>query len=90
MAKLKIEIPNCPQCGLAARGTVEKLTACAEFEYADDGTIEYSGFTDPFWNEQKSVYDKSGRIELVCDDLHFWFSKMEEIETGSQVSAPSS
>ena len=79
MAKLKLEIPNCPECNLPARGTVEILPACAEFERDADGIPEYCGCTETFWEEQMTNRDGEGRVELICDNRHGWFSKMEEI-----------
>lgn len=79
MAKLKIETANCPECNSPARGTVEALPACAEFERASDGTTEYTGYTEPLWEEQQSVRDRFGRVQLICGNGHSWFSKMEEM-----------
>lgn len=87
MAKLKIEIPNCPECDSPARGTVETLPACAEFELGSDGTPEYSGFTEALWDEQETKRDSDGRVELLCGNSHRWFSKLEEIQTQAGVSA---
>ena len=78
MAKLKIENLYCPECKLPARGTVETLPACAEFEHGSDGTPEYSGYTETLWNEQETKRDNHGRVELICDNSHRWFSQMEE------------
>jgi hypothetical protein len=78
MAKLKIEIPNCPDCNSPARGTVEILPACAEIEFGPDGTAEYSGYTAPVWEEQETKRDSRGLVELVCENGHHWLSKMEE------------
>ena len=79
MAKLKIEIPNCPECNSPARGTIETLFACAEFERGPDGIPEYSGCTEPFWEDQQTRCDSKGRVELICRDGHSWFAKMDEI-----------
>ena len=79
MAKLKIEIPNCPHCNAPARGTVETVPACAEFDFDSDGTAAYSGSTEASWEEQETNRDGEGRVELVCEDSHRWFSKMEEL-----------
>lgn len=79
MAKLIIEIPNCPECNSLARGTVETLSVCAEFELGSDGTLEYSGYTESSWEDQETNRDGEGRCELVCENGHRWFSKMEDI-----------
>lgn len=38
----------------------------------EDGTVDYDGYTDIWWDEQKSVYDKQGRVTLVCYEGHEW------------------
>ena len=79
MAKLKIQIPNCPECKSPARGTVETIPACAEFERCSRGIAEYSGETEISWDEQETNRDSKGRVELVCENGHQWFSKMCEL-----------
>ena len=79
MAKMKIENPNCPECNSPALGTVETIPACAEFEVGPDGRADYSGFTETFWDEQETNRDGEGRVELVCENRHRWFSKTEEL-----------
>ena len=79
MAKLNIEISNCPVCKSPPIGTVEMLSACAQFDHNSDGTVEYSGFTETLWDEQETNTDSEGRVELMCDNSHRWFSKMAEI-----------
>ena len=81
MAKLKIEIPNCPECNSPARGTVEIIPGCAEFDQDSDGAPVYSGYTEASWEEQETNSDGEGRVELVCENSHRWFSKLEELET---------
>jgi hypothetical protein len=76
---MKIGVPNCPECNSPARGTVETQLACAEFEQNSDGTLKYSGWTENLSDEQETNRNKKGQIELICDNQHRWFSKMEEI-----------
>lgn len=75
---MKIEIPSCPKCHSQARGTVETLTACAEFGQDVDAALTYSGYTEIFWAEQKTNRDNDGRVELVCGNQHSWFSRITE------------
>lgn len=75
---MKIEIPNCPKCNSQARGTVETLTACAEFDQEDAAAPIYSGYTEVFWEEQKTNRDNDGRVELICHNHHSWFSRIVE------------
>jgi hypothetical protein len=76
--------PNCPECGAKAKGTLETLQACADLDFADDGTAEYNGYTDVYWDSQKSVVsdDPSSpffapTFTLICPEGHEWQSVMK-------------
>ena len=76
---MKIHQPTCPECGEAAVGTVERLMGRAEFTtVADDGTTEYSGWTEIWWDEQRTVHQKDApkgpdNLPLVCcPNGHSW------------------
>ena len=71
---MKLVKPNCPECGSAARGTVDTIQSCAEFGGFENGEVEYCGETDVWWDEQKSNLNDAGEIELVCPKGHTWFS----------------
>jgi len=67
--------PNvCPTCGGRARGTMETLPGLAEFDVNDDGSYEYGGYTEVFWDGQVTDKDDEGRVTLICgtDDAHEW------------------
>lgn len=66
---------RCPHCNEVARGTVEILTGCAEMTFDDDGTGEYDGDTDIWWEEQETVTAKSGRVKMVCRNGHDWWAR---------------
>jgi hypothetical protein len=76
---MKLEIPNCPQCGLIAKGTVEQVQGLALLgEIGGDGRCEYGGETKIWWDEQRTVLDQDGRATLVCHDGHQWQSLITE------------
>jgi len=65
---------NCPKCGKPARGILETLSGVAELHLNEDGTIEYSGATEVFWDEQKTVLNDAGQVAMLCRDGHEWFA----------------
>ena len=70
--------PKCPKCGKPPEGTIDRLMGCAVLdEPNEDGSFDYSGTTEVWWDEQKTVRDKRGRVLLICPDAHEWYSKME-------------
>lgn len=75
LPELRLESLYCPECGEFARGTVETLSGVAEFEVAADGTIAYSGYTDVWWEEQRTVTDDGGNVRLVCANGHDWAAR---------------
>ena len=49
------------------------------------GNVEYSGYTDVWWDETETVRDAAGQSQLVCVSGHTWFSTVEEPEaTGEE------
>jgi len=75
---MKITPSKCPKCGEPVRGTVERLTGCAQLFENEDGTFEYDGTTDIWWDEQKTVYAKDGRARVICDNGHDWLATVED------------
>lgn len=63
---------ECPECGKTARGTLEHLSGVALLGVYEDGTADYEGDTEVFWDEQRSVQDEQGRVTLVCSNGHDW------------------
>lgn len=62
---------RCPECGELARGTIETVNGVAEFVIEEDGTVDYSGRTDIWWDEQMTVMFE-GRCMLICRSGHEW------------------
>lgn len=74
---MKFATMNCPDCGEPARGTVETVSGAALLSNPQlDGSVEYSGETDIWWDEQRTVRDPMGRVQLVCRNGHDWFSEV--------------
>ncbi len=78
---MKVHQMLCPECGEPARGTVEPLSVVAEFagepQTGDD--VEYSGSTEVWWDEQRTVHeevnlaDGPAKLPLVCcHNGHAW------------------
>jgi len=74
---MKFSQINCPECGARARGIIEKVMGCAllNSEDNDDGTVDYSGQTDVWWQEQIPIHDEEGRVTLICPEAHEWQAK---------------
>jgi hypothetical protein len=45
-----------------------------------DGSFEYTGRTDLWYDEQKTQADDQGRIRLICDNGHEWHSAVEGLD----------
>jgi hypothetical protein len=77
---MRIHNPNCPECGAPAIGAVERLSGRAELlPLGDDGTTEYSGWTEVCWNEQRTAHQDDSRPEgptnlplVCCPNGHTW------------------
>lgn len=77
---MRFDPPTCPECGEEPQGTLETLPGCATFRRLKDGTCEYGGSTEVFWDGQMTNLDKEGRVELLCkgDGAHDWFARKTE------------
>ena len=82
---MRLHKPICPQCGELAIGTVERLSGRAEFTpVQEDGTTEYSGWTEIWWDEQKTVHQDNEAPEsaenlplVICCNGHDWPSPID-------------
>ncbi len=59
----KFDPPRHPEFGTEPRGTVETLSGCALFS-EENGTYDWDGETDVWWDEQRTVEHKDGRVQL--------------------------
>lgn len=84
----------CPTCRKPARGTVERLAGVALLTEPDaDDRVEYTGSTEVWWDEQRSVTDRRGRIRVICPTGHEWWATFQEysyelVETSAAAPAP--
>ena len=77
---MKLHKPLCPECGEPAHGTVERLSGYAQFTpLKEDGSTEYSGWTEIWWDEQRTVHQKEDAPEgpdnlplVCCPNGHDW------------------
>lgn len=83
---MKLHIPRCPECGEPARGTLERLHGCAEFTQppANGQSVEYSGRTEVWWEEQWTLCQNDDVPEgpdnlplVVCPNGHDWPTVIE-------------
>lgn len=74
---------NCPTCGLEADGTVESFAGRAFLDFDDAGHADYSGYTDVWWNEQRTNTNTAGEAELICPQGHSWFSPVDWEDEGT-------
>jgi hypothetical protein len=79
--RMRLLAPLCPECGKPANGTLERLAGRAEFDGAPGlGTdVGYSGFTDVWWDEQRTALERDGeprgpgnRPMVCCANGHVW------------------
>jgi hypothetical protein len=77
---MKLHKPICPECGEPANGTVERLSGRADFSPPGaDGTTEYTGWTEIWWDEQRTAHQKDRAPEgpnnlplVCCPNGHEW------------------
>ena len=76
---MRFEQPRCPKCGELAAGTLETLTGRAGLTFDDDDTTaDWEGSTEVFWDEQRTVRDRNGRVTLLCGCGADWQSAMTD------------
>lgn len=76
----KFDPPKHPKFGTEPRGTVEKLSGCALLQEADsDGLFEWDGETEVWWDEQKTVRSKSGKVLLIDHKGETWWATKTEV-----------
>lgn len=70
-------IEKCPTCGKEVSGTLETVQGQALVTKQDDGSFEYSGQTEMFWDGQETL-QKDGKDVLMCKNGHEWTAKRIE------------
>lgn len=66
------------------RGTLERLSGVALLDVHEDGTADYAGDTEIFWDEQRSVRDEQGKVTLVCPNGHDWKATVDAVPDPSE------
>ena len=70
---------KCPECGEAARGTVEVIRGLALLVFDEQSNAEYEGETKIDWDSQVSLADTGGRVTLECPQGHQWRATAENV-----------
>lgn len=63
---------KCPECGQAARGTLETIPGLALLTFDAGGHAEYDSETQVAWDNQATLHDEAGRDLLECPAGHQW------------------
>jgi hypothetical protein len=62
----------CPDCGEPIYGTCDMIPGAALLTANDDGTFDYSGETDVFWDGQTTNEAGEDRVWVQCHNGHEW------------------
>lgn len=73
---MRFDPAKCPECGQEPIGTYDTLLCRAEFEKQPDGSFEFSGNTEIFYDTQETEKDEKGRWKLECRETHTWFARL--------------
>jgi hypothetical protein len=86
---MKISVPNCPNCGEPAEGTVDDVPGIALFgEIDENGRTEWGGETRVCWDGQMPRTNDAGEILVQCSEAHEWYTTIDyELEVVAE-SAP--
>jgi hypothetical protein len=70
---------RCPECGQAARGTIESVRGLALLAFDGQGNAEYEGETELDWDSQVTVHDADSDelATLECPGGHQWFAAIQ-------------
>lgn len=85
---MRLTTPTCPECGAAVRGTADLVPGNALLQRLGDGSYEYAGQTEMWWDGQMNEIewervlcgggDGSERtVVLDCEVGHRWVSGVE-------------
>ena len=78
---MELHTPLCPECGEPAHGTVERLSGYAAFADVPgpDVQVDYSGWTEIWWDEQRTVHQNDDAVKgsdnlplVCCSNGHSW------------------
>jgi len=72
---MRFDPDKCPECGKDPRGTIDEIPGCALIDRQEDGSFEWAGETDVWWDGQMTVRDDEQRVTLTCHWGHEWQAK---------------
>lgn len=75
---------KCPECGQAARGTVEVIRGLALLIFDEQGEADYEGETKVDWDSQTSLVDARGLVTLECPRGHQWPATTDNVPDWKQ------
>lgn len=76
---MRFDKPTCPECGEEAEAILDMVPGLARIGAHDDGTFEYSGETDIWWDDQVPwQHMGTGEVQLRCQADHSWLTTKSE------------
>lgn len=72
MYSMKIEQPNCPECGQPAAFVSEIQPVFAEICMTGEDRAEYTGTIEKCPGQRTPELDQFGKSCVCCRDDHFW------------------
>jgi hypothetical protein len=67
----------CSRCGKPAIGSVDITPGVTPIAIANDGTFEWAGHVELFWNETRNVSDSKSHMWVQCPDGHEWVVEVD-------------
>lgn len=77
---MKLVTPNCPHCKVPAVKSHETIPGAAGISIEPDGSFDFTGGTDVWWDDQTTNVDAKGRMTLECDCGRTWKSAVLDDE----------
>jgi hypothetical protein len=92
---VRYQTPKCPECGEILQGECDMTPGCAEVEELPDGTFDYTGNTEMFWDGQVNEHDlevttlafAKGEtpvldklVRVQCHNAHMWLTEVDHSE----------
>ncbi len=89
---MKYSKPNCPECGEVLAGECDYIPARARVYRLEDGSFDYTGDTEEFWDGQSNEIEierhiltraghkppKSSKIRVECYKGHQWETRRSQ------------
>ncbi len=92
MASMRFSPDKCPNCHGEPHGTYEHVPGLCRIKRNDDGTFDYQGDTELWWDDQYTYEDPNGDILLWCPNCcELWHAKKlptEEVTEQAPTESP--